>query len=93
MVNMLIIEGPKAPLQATGVVLPAAGPEWSPALPIHVSPLKHKQQASLAVSFVLVLVFLALSIGVVVFTTAGENMRNKDRQREPARNIPMVHLR
>ncbi len=54
---------------------------------------QHNQPLNVAASVVLVLFFLCLSIGVVVFTTAADHAAKKNRAQEPARTLPIFPAR
>ena len=52
----------------------------------------HHRDPSPVMSVLVVIGFIAMSIGVVVFTTYLEHA-SKSKPHEPAHNIPMVHMR
>ena len=85
MINTLIIDEPRRPLQATRPAVPAT--------PLPFQPPQHKRTMSVAAPVVAVFFFLCLSIGVIMFTTAADKAERKNRPHEPARNIPMFVMR
>ena len=67
---------------------------WPPtSSPIPVQPpTTHRRDPSSAASVVVALCFLCLFIGVIMFTSYADHGQ-KSKAHEPARNMPMVHLR
>ncbi|MCX7007354.1 MAG: hypothetical protein NTY53_08915 [Kiritimatiellaeota bacterium] len=81
---------PAAPFSAAKAFGPTGPPAHSPvpALSIRTRRIAPNTAASVVVG----VCFLCLFIGVIVFTSrADREQRNKPR--EPARNMPMIHLR
>ena len=52
----------------------------------------HHHDSSPVIQILVVIGFVAMLMGVIVFTTYLDRA-NKNKTREPARNIPMVHMR
>ncbi len=65
---------------------------WSPQQGVLVPPPKLRRDPSSAASVVVALCFMCLFIGVIIFTSYADRTA-KSKPREPARNMPMVHLR
>lgn len=57
-----------------------------------ILPPKPRRDPSSAASVVVALCFMCLFVGVIIFTSYTDRTA-KSKPREPARNMPMVHLR
>jgi hypothetical protein len=65
---------------------------WAPPQGPQMSLPKPRRDPSSAASVVVALCFMCLFIGVIIFTSYADRTA-KSKPREPARNMPMVHLR
>jgi len=65
---------------------------WPPRQGPQMTPPKPRHDPSSAASVVVALCFMCLFIGVIIFTSYTDRTV-KSKTHEPARNMPMVHLR